>query len=377
MKKSTVEVSLPSGMLTHAQTAALSAVRVRALDGRHDAQAKLASILARHGISQDDNRLLVSRMSRSARVTLNFHPDRLRRDGISVVEGLLTEGLYRNQFETGVTNGSPTAFSGGERDRWEERLFAGAYQSLGSEARERPKYGALNLFNHPDGGCPRFGSCYLDLRPSVTSRCTFTWGQSNEIPEHIATADALEPIAAALLAAVETTGEALGMSGLDVPTVLRRVADARSSDQERDHGRALDACIEAQVHGDVDLSTDVDAVVVDPSFQGTVTGDGLRKLASQHGFTLRWHRGFALRAVDVPSDFRGPRMLPLAARVAPFASVRGQLDAATLGRGAVDLHRNPEAWSDWATPAETWQHIKQLWHVLVRFGGPFDDHRPK
>ncbi len=299
---------------------------------------------------------------------MSFHPDRLRRDGLSVTEGLLREGLYRNQFETGVTNGSPTAFSGGERDRWEERLFAGAYQSLGAAARERPKYGALNLFNYPDGGCPRFGSCYFDLRPSVTSRCTFTWGNSNDPPEHVATGDVLEPIAAVLLAAVETTGAALGMSGLDVPGVLRRVAEPRSGGREGGLGRALDACIEAQVHGDIELATDVEAVVVDPSFQGTRIGDGLRELASRHGFTFAWHPGFALRVDEVPSDFRGPRMVPLAARVAIFASVPDQLDAATLGRAAVDLHRNPELWSDWAPPGETWQHIKQLWHVLVRFG---------
>jgi hypothetical protein len=129
------------------------------------------------------------------------------------------------------------------------------------------------------------------------------------------------------------------------------------------------------VHGDIELATDVEAVVVDPSFQGTLTGNGLRELASRHDFAFRWHRGFALRSDEVPSDFRGPRMVPLAARVAAFASVRDQLDAATLGRAAVDLHRNPETWSDWATPEETWQHIKQLWHVLVRFGRPFEDHR--
>jgi hypothetical protein len=332
--------------------------------------------LARHGISGEGDCTLVSCMSRNAKVTLNFHPDRLRRDGISVTDGLLREGLYRSQFETGVTNGSPTAFSGGERDRWEERLFAGAYQSLGAEARERPKYGALNLFDHPDGGCPRFGSCYFELRPSVTSRCTFTWGNSNDPPEHVATADVLEPIAALLLAAVEATGEALGLSGLDVPSVVRRVAEQHASDQKCDHGRALDACIEAQVHGDVALASDVEAVVVDPSFHGSLTGNGLRELSFRHGFAFRWHSGFALRSDEVPSDFRGPRMVPLATRVALFASVRDQLDAATLGRAAVDLHRNPQGWSDWATPEETWQHIKQLWHVLVRFGRPFGDHRP-
>jgi Protein of unknown function (DUF3626) len=93
-------------MITRAQTAALATVRARALDALHEARTKLASILARHGISQEGEGLLMSRMSRNARVTLNLHPDRLRRDGISVAEGLRREGLYRNQFETGVTNGS-------------------------------------------------------------------------------------------------------------------------------------------------------------------------------------------------------------------------------------------------------------------------------
>jgi len=327
-------------MLSRAQTAALASVRARALEARDDARAKLAAIGARHGLSNSAIRELVRGMYGNAKVTLSFHPDRLRRDDLSVTEGLLREGRYRNQFETGVTSGSPTAFRGGDRDGWEERLFAGAYQSLDSGARERPKYGALNLFHHPDGGCPRFGSCYFELRPSVSLRCTFTRGDSYENPEHLATADVLEPIAPALLATVETTAEALGVSGLDVAAVLHRICEQPSPAHKRIPGRALDACIEAQVHGDVELATDVEAVVVDPSFAGTPAGDGLRELASRNGFAFHWHAGFVLRSDQVAADFRGPRMVPLAARVAAFSSVPGQLDAATLGRAAVDLHRH-------------------------------------
>ncbi|MEB9897169.1 DUF3626 domain-containing protein [Bacillus cereus] len=88
----------------------------------------------------------------SARVTVNFHPDRLFADGLLVVEGLLRDGVYRSQFETGVTSASPTAYSGG--DRWERRLFGGAYHPAGVAHRERPKYGALNLMQHPHGGAP-------------------------------------------------------------------------------------------------------------------------------------------------------------------------------------------------------------------------------
>ncbi|WP_433619087.1 DUF3626 domain-containing protein [Paenibacillus cellulositrophicus] len=37
---------------------------------------------------------------------------------------------------------------------------------------------------------------------------------------------------------------------------------------------------------------------------------------------------------------------------------------------AASLHNHPEEWQDWGSYDETLQHIKQLWHVLVRFGSP-------
>jgi hypothetical protein len=37
---------------------------------------------------------------------------------------------------------------------------------------------------------------------------------------------------------------------------------------EKRTGRALDDYVEAQVHANIDLATDVEAVVVDPSFRG-------------------------------------------------------------------------------------------------------------
>ncbi|MBX3187828.1 MAG: DUF3626 domain-containing protein [Labilithrix sp.] len=300
-----------------------------------------------------------------ARVTLSFHPDRLRRDGVSVAEGLVREGRYKSQFETGVTNGSPTAFAGGDRDRWERTLFGGAYHAGGVGVSERPKYGALNVMGHADGGSPRFGSCFLELRREIASRCTFTWGDSHEGPAHVGTIDVLEPVVAALFEAVDAKREALGVTNLDVPALVARLANPPAPTV----GRALDAYIEAQVHSDVDLARDVEAIVVDPSFTGTEIGDALEALASRHRISLRRHPGFALSPAEVPDDFRGPRMAPLARRIeAAFASVPGRLDAAALGRAAASLHRDPSAWSDWATPEETWQHIKQLWHVLVRFG---------
>jgi hypothetical protein len=115
-----------------------------------------------------------------ARVVLHFHPDRLGNKTTTVAEALLADGTYRNQFETGRSSGSLSAFPGGPRDDWERRLFGGAYHTAGVSDSERPKYGALELVRHPDGPIPRFGSCYFVLRQDVAARTSFTFAGSED-----------------------------------------------------------------------------------------------------------------------------------------------------------------------------------------------------
>lgn len=116
-------------------------------------------------------------LDRSLRVTLNFHPERLT-DGETVLERLACDGVYRSQFETGTSNGGLTAHPGGDRWRWEQRMFGHAYDDAPDE--ERPKYGALNHRRRRIGG--RSGSDQRTcawVRPSSTAarsafltRCT-------------------------------------------------------------------------------------------------------------------------------------------------------------------------------------------------------------
>ena len=49
----------------------------------------------------------------SARITVNFHPDRVLADGRTVAQRLAAEGRYRSQFETGISSGGLTAYAGG------------------------------------------------------------------------------------------------------------------------------------------------------------------------------------------------------------------------------------------------------------------------
>lgn len=119
------------------------------------------------------------------------------------------------------------------------------------------------------------------------------------------------------------------------------------------------------------MSMDVEALVADSSFKETQIGDQLENLCSKYNVNLAWYPGFRLSAQAVPDDFRGPAMPPLAERVSRGFAIRpGELDAATLGRAAATLHYNPESWQDWGTPNEISQHLKQLWHILVRYGRP-------
>ena len=121
-------------------------------------------------------------------VTVNFHPDRFSGNGKLIIENLLSDGEYCNQYKTGTSNGGLTAHAGGDRDLWEKRLFQGAYHDKQAAMINRPKYGSLNIHNHADGAAARFGSCFLRLKPHVTDRCTFAFGDSFTNPDIMGTA---------------------------------------------------------------------------------------------------------------------------------------------------------------------------------------------
>ncbi len=131
--------------------------------------------------------------------------------------------------------------------------------------------------------------------------------------------------------------------------------------------------------GKLCLSEDVEALVADPSFRDTDTGELLALMAERYDFALRRHDGYVLPVDAVPDDFRGPAMPKLALRLAQhdFLSwgdsgddFENSLNAVAIDRAAVSLVRSPETWADWGSVPDTPQHLKQLWQVLVRYGMP-------
>lgn len=282
-----------------------------------------------------------------ARITVNFHPDRLLADGRTVAEHLAADGVYRSQFETGISNGGLTAYPGGDRDLWEQRMFAGAYPS--GVAAGRPVYGGLDLAGHPDGASPRFGSCHLRLRPEVLRRATFSHGDSFTEPTVVGTADTFGAIWQALLDQVARTGTALGVAAPGWAEWTEALAAPRGA-----AGRAMDDYVEAQIHGGIDLAADVEAVVCDPAFAGTPTAAHLAAVAP-----LEWHPGFVLEAAAFPDDLRGPEAARLARALGSEV-----IDAAVVGAGT---HRAAD-FAAFGSSAEVLQTLKYLWHILVVLG---------
>src|SRR3954471_8464659 len=343
--------------LSAANRAAPESVRERAQRAQPRHVARIERVLAAAAVEADPGALLAA-AGRQGVLTVNFHPDRLLADGRTVAEALDRDGVYRSQFETSISNGGLTAYAGGARDLWERGLFAGAYHRSEVGAAERPRYGGLNLMNHRNGACPRFGSCHVELRPEAAARATLIFGDSAAGPTDVGLADAFAPVLAPLLETLAATGGALGRSSLAVrgfaEGLLHGDAAARRGIFAPAMTRTLNDYVEAQIHGVVSLTADVDAVVLDPSFAGTPEHDRLRAAAERHGFALRRHAGSALPLADVPRDVPdtagaepmrwqrlcgGGRARRLAERVVADHGAARRLDAATIGRAAVSAVR--------------------------------------
>ena len=224
------------------------------------AAGSIASIFERAGYGLETYREAIELVRRQAAIVFHFHPDRLGRKPDSVAGSLLREGLNRNQFETGLSSGSPTGFPGGERDVWERTLFGWAYHAEGILASERPKYGSLDLVRFPDGPAPRFRSRYFVLR-SVGARTSITF-MGSEDPHAVDRAGTLAKthgVMAALLSEIENGGMAappwppfrtptLGAPGITVGRfydLAKSLREDRPNSSVGEPGRVLDTGIEA------------------------------------------------------------------------------------------------------------------------------------
>ncbi len=361
-----------SNGLTPYQQRAIQTVRNRAIGLRSTARREIDTILMRQVLAVRLVNTVLAAIQTGARIGLHFHPERLSRSGVSVAEGLLTGGVYTNQFVAGLSSGSPSAFPGGERDSWERRLFGGAYHTVDVTPSGRPKYGALDVMHYPDGPAPRFGSCFLLLRPNVAKRSTFTFGGSHEdgALARTGTLDVIEPVLAPLLLQLESGGGAFGMADLSVEGCLTRMVQNFSTpfcdSASRPLGRALDSFIEVQIHGELRMGNDVELLVADSTFRDHPVGEVLTAISNTYRISMNWYPGYRMAVREVPEIFRDYPVRPLAERIA----VHGMLDAAVIGAAANSMRLDPKIWEGWASDDELLTQSRRLWHLLVLTGAP-------
>jgi hypothetical protein len=347
-------------MLADFQKLAIDKVRDNARNKTEECRIYVEQICKPFGV---DVEKLINRILQNP-VTLNFHPDRFSSNGKTVIENLLEQGQYHGQFRTGTTNGGKTAFIGGDRFLWEQRIFCNAYPD---NSLDRPKYGALNILKYIDGASVRFGSCYLTLKKERIDRCTFAYGDSSTNPTTLCTRDTFVCVLADLFRDVQNHGKLLNQIVSSVQETLAILLN--KNNRIKVIGRNLDYCIETHIHGDVWLKDDVDSFYMDESFQETEFAPIADELCHKYGIKLEWISKRQIEVEEIGDLFRGPMIPPLAKKIDMLLGHnQGIMNAALLGEASRESELNPEKWNDMGNKFEVFQYIKQLWHTIGYFG---------
>ncbi|MGI6665385.1 MAG: DUF3626 domain-containing protein [Christensenellaceae bacterium] len=301
-------------------------------------------------------------------VTINFHPDRFDNTGKLIIENLLVEGMYENQYKTGTSNGARTAQPGGDRDLWEKALFYGAYHKREKNLAARPKYGALNIHNYTDGASARFGACFFTVKPHVIKRCTFAFGDSSTAPEVIGTEEHFYGVLRALLEEVAQEGRLLNKKGFTLKSAVQYILSLQK-DKIEILGRNLDDCIEAHIHGEISLLEDIESFYIDGAYHGTEIDALSKRLSERYDIALHDipKRTYSIDKID--DVWRGPLARPVAEEImARFPNKERMLDAYILGCAAQDSILNSKVWECIASEFDLFQNFKYLWHFIAYFG---------
>lgn len=195
----------------------------------------------------------------------------------TLVDKLVTDTHYRNQFETHASGG---LLDLGTRKQWEHDLFGDAYDN--SEAFARPKYGVINIFKDPRGiqCASQYGDSYIELR-DVRLRTTFAPEDSGGIDgERLACCDffahdLMEYSDKELTALIEVGSGKQEWRGSYV------ISDMRYK--------------EAQYHGEVSLDRHVSRLVAASRHKENGSSplqNQIEAACKKHGWELAWHDGF-------------------------------------------------------------------------------------
>ena len=190
-------------------------------------------------------------------------------DIANLCDTFMKDKYYRNLFETGHSKGTNCTTS---RTTWENRMFNYIYDEKTTPF-DRVKYGVLNVLNDPYGvnACYSYGNSYFRLK-RVRLRTSFADGDTSSATSTLSSCEYYCHILA------KYNQEELNAT-LDV--ALNRKKYVNSS--------IISVYKEVQIHGPVDLSENVEALVVNPSHKlNKPLIIKLDKLGEKYGFNVVW-----------------------------------------------------------------------------------------
>ena len=252
--------------LTPAQARALFDIRARAKHNHEKAFPYLQQRVAGLGFSEKDLILTLAWIRELAPFIIHI-------DLQKMLQYLESDTHYRNQFETGTSNGSKDLTA---RKSWEYNLFKFAYE--GAEAGERVKYGVLNDCNDPKGvdGCQMYGTSYLVLK-KARLRTTFSPADSSMsvFADHLAVVDYYAHV---LWYYEDYELREMMKMGQCKETALLGNCNVRTFGHYK----------EGQIHGEVAFAQHVERLVVHDSLKGQGLSKRIEAVAKKHGFSWVW-----------------------------------------------------------------------------------------
>lgn len=273
-------------VLSSAESAAIEAVREYALQSKGRTLPAIRALLKRYRLEHIDIDNAIRIILYGKRITVNFHPDSVVKGGKTVIESLLCEGEYHNQFVTGISNGHLSCRKDDLRDVWETKIF-GAQMAL--KPQERPKYGCVNIFGCPDGALLKYGSCFLNIKPDVVERCTFLVADKREKMLWKGTADSFYvPMLAMMLETVKT-GQLFGKPLAGLHGFFDELfKESGGGVSETTGGNIFGYGLEAHVFGRLSMAEDVESICIDRSYKGSGIHLLAEELASRYRLEVRW-----------------------------------------------------------------------------------------
>lgn len=331
------------------------------------ANSSIEHVIKMSNIKADEIVGLKETIKKKARIAIHFHPYRIGKNSKTAIESMIEVGQYNSQFETEISNGSLTAFKGGERDIWENLLFGQIYKENEIPNPLRPKYGSLRLISHSNGPSPRFGSCYFLMKPELSKYATFTYLDSYMNPKEKGTINFFEEMLACLLSECFERDYVIGENEIRPSGLVKKINQDLNQDytfiSKKRASKNLDHYIEAQIHTEISLKNDIDYLIADSAYRFTEYENLFKKVCELYSIILIWNKVHELEINDIPENFRGSEMPIIAKEIA----INNKINAYVLGLAE---KRYKEEIEEEAVRQDKNQKLKYLWHTLIKYGKP-------